>query len=472
MTTDFSSTGPDGIASATRLPLGDPDQLLAPPVAGKADDNNIHYDAHDAVMHHNVYDADEGRSRLSAATASWALFTSMGLLMLGNGLQGSLLGIRSANEGFSAAASGVVMASYFVGFLAGTRAATKAIAAVGHIRVFAALASMASTAALVHVLTITPVTWSLMRFTTGLCMAGLYVVVESWVNELATNANRGRLLALYMVVSMGGLAGGQFLLNLGDPRSFELFVMASVLISLALVPVSLSSRGAPPARTPIPMSLRELARIVPTGLTISGLGGMAHGSLIGMGAVYATRAGLSPGQTALFMGAPMLGGVVLQIPIGALSDRVPRRGVMLVVASAATLTATALLAVPAGSALSYLLMFAVGGFSFPLYSLGIAYTNDWIKPEQTMGASSALVTMNGIGAISGPIMSALLIMFFGTGMFFVSLVATHGAIAVYLVFRILARTGLPMERQGRFLPIPARASATAIGLLARRRRMG
>jgi MFS family permease len=407
---------------------------------------------------------------VSTAAASWALFTGIALLMIGNGLQGSLLGIRSEYEGFSTAATGAVMTCYFVGFLGGSRAAIKALATVGHIRVFAALASMASTATLVHALAVTPITWGLMRFTTGLCIAGLYVVVESWINDLATNSNRGKLLALYMAVTMGGIAGGQFLLNLADPRGFELFIIASVLVSLSLVPISLSGRSAPPTRVQEPMSIRELARIVPTGMTVSALVGMAHGSLLGMGAVYATRAGLSPAQVAVFIGAPMAGGVVLQFPIGMLSDRVPRRGVMFAVALAATAVAGALLFVPAASFASYTLMFAVGGFSFPLYSLGIAYTNDWIKPEQAMGASSSLVTMNGLGAIIGPVMGAGLILFLGTNMFFVSLIVTHGTIAAYLAFRIVARDALPMSRQGRFIPIPARASATAIGALAKRRR--
>ncbi len=390
--------------------------------------------------------------------------------MIGNGLQGSLLGIRSELEGFSTGATGAVMTCYFVGFLAGSRSATRAVASVGHIRVFAALASMASTATLIHALTVTPVTWGLMRFTTGLCMAGLYIVFESWINDLATNATRGRLLAAYMVVMMGGIAAGQFLLNVAGPEGFELFVIASILVSLSLVPVALSGRSAPPTRTPEPMSYRELAGIVPTGLFVAALVGTAHGSLLGMGAVYATRAGLSPSQIAVFMGAPMAGGVILQFPIGALSDRVSRRAVMFGVAIAAVVAASLLLVVEAGSAPSYALMFVIGGFSFPLYSLGIAYTNDWIKPEQSMGASSVLVTMNGIGAIFGPVTAAAMILLFGNQMYFVTLILTHGAIACYLAYRIVARDALPTARQSRFLPVPARASATAIGTLTKRRR--
>jgi MFS family permease len=390
--------------------------------------------------------------------------------MVGNGLQGSLIGIRAEYEGFSATESGLVMACYFVGFLAGTRAASKALTAVGHIRVFAALASIASTATLVHVVTITPLTWGLMRFTTGLCMAGLYVVAESWINNLATNATRGRLLALYMVVTMGGIAGGQSLLGLADPRGFELFVVASVLISLSLVPVSLSENNLAPTGTPEPMSMRALMAVVPTGVTVAVLVGMAHGALLGMGAVYAARAGLTPSQTALFLGTPMIGGVVLQYPIGTLSDRVSRRGVMFAVAAAATVCAIGLLVAEPGRLVSYGLMFAIGGFSFPLYSLGIAYTNDWIRPEQTMGASVSLVRANGVGAIVGPLFAAVLISRFGASMFFVALITAHGAIALYLGYRLLARDGLPVERQGRFIPVPARASAVAIGRLTRRRR--
>ncbi len=406
----------------------------------------------------------------NTAAASWALFTGVAFLMLGNGLQGTVLGIRSELEGFTTSVSGAIMASYFVGFLAGSRSVTRALQVVGHIRVFAALASMASAATLVHALAVHPVSWGLMRFTTGLCMAGLYVVAESWINDLATNATRGRLLAVYMVVAMGGLAGGQFLVNLADPGGTELFIIASVLVSLSLVPVVMSGRGAPPAVFAEPMSIAELIRTAPTGPTVATLIGVAHGALIGMGAFYATRAGLSVGRVAVFMGAPMVGGMLLQLPIGSLSDRVPRRGVMVAVALTATATSIGLLLVPAGSLASIGLMFLLGGCSFPLYSLGIAFTNDWLRTEQFTGAAASLVTMNGIGAILGPVVAAGLMVALGNQMFFVALIASHGLIAGYLIFRVIVRDGLPLSRQRRFIPLPARASATAVAMLSRRRR--
>lgn len=410
------------------------------------------------------------QSSTNPALASWALFTGIALVMLGNGLQGTLLGVRSELEGFSTLASGAIMAAYFAGFLLGGRSASRALALVGHIRVFAALASMASASSLVHALAVHPASWFLMRFTTGLCMAGLYVVAESWINDLATNATRGRLLAVYMVVSMGGMAAGQSLLNVADPGGPELFLVASVLVSLSLVPVALSAGGAPPTAVPEPMSLRALLAQVPTGATVSALVGMAHGALMGMGAFYATRAGLSPSRVALFMGAPMVGGVVFQWPIGALSDRFPRRGVMLVVALAATATSALLLVVEDGGLVALVTMGLLGGLSFPLYSLGIAHTYDWIRPGQALGASAALVTMNGIGATLGPLVAAGLILGLGTRMFFLALVLAHGIIATYLTWRVVFRDALPRSRQGPFIPVPARASAMAMVVLGRRRR--
>jgi MFS family permease len=411
-------------------------------------------------------------SKTNTAAATWALFAGIGLLMIGNGLQGSLIGIRSQSEGFSTGVTGVIMAAYFGGFLTGSRVVTRALPKVGHIRVFAALASLASTAALIYALAVVPVSWVAMRFVTGVCMAGLYVVAESWLNDLATNQTRGRLLAVYMVVSMGGLATGQLLLNVANPQGFRLFVLASVLVSLSLVPVTLSATSAPPTTVPVPMKLREMTRIVPTGVTVAFMVGMAHGALLGMGAYYAASAGLTPAQVALFMGAPLVGCVAFQLPIGSASDKFPRRAVMLVVAMAASSCAGALLLVDAGSPATYVLMFLIGGLSFPLYSLGIAYTNDWLEPEQVLGASASLIAVNGVGSLLGPLLAAGLMVSLGLGQFFVVVLATHAVIAGFLAFRILTRDGLPMSRQRRYIPFPARASAVAANLFTRRRPNG
>lgn len=407
-----------------------------------------------------------------AAAAAWALFTGIGLMMIGNGLVGTLVGIRSEQAGFGTNTIGLVMSGYFIGILVGSRAATRALSAVGHIRVFAALASLASTATLVYLLTLNPVAWGLMRFATGFCMAGLYVVAESWINDLATNDNRGRMMAFYMVVSMGGFAVGQLLLNVPDRTGIQLFLISSVLISLALVPTSLSASSSPPTLTLETMSVRDLAAIVPTGIVVSVLVGMATGALLGMGAVYATQAGLGPGQVSLFMGAPMVGGVVGQFPVGYLADRTPRRPIMIALGLLATAASSALLVIDSGSVLGYLLMFTIGACTFPLYSLSIAYTNDWLQPEQILGASAALVTTNAVGATAGPFLATFLMNTFGPNQYFVSLIATHAAVAVYVVYRVVTKPGSMIPRPRDFLPYPARASALAVYLLPRRRRNG
>lgn len=391
--------------------------------------------------------------------AAWALFTGIGMMMIGNGLQGTLVGIRSEQAGFDTTVIGLVMSGYFFGILAGSRAAFKALSSVGHIRVFAALASMASAASLIYLITDNAIAWGLMRFATGVCMAGLYIVAESWINDLATNANRGRMLAFYMVVSMGGFAAGQLLLNLADPSGIELFLISSVLISLALVPISLSASSAPPTLEYQSMSVRALTAIVPTGIVVSVLVGLASGALLGMGAVYAIQVGMTPSEVSLFMGAPMVGGVVGQFPAGYLADRIPRRAIMIGLGFIAAAAAMMLFIVEPKSALAVMLMFVIGSCTFPLYSLAIAYTNDWLEPEQILGASAALVTTNGVGAAAGPFLATALMSRFGPTYYFVSLIVTHGAVGVYVLVRVITHGQVPKPRA--FLPYPARASAVA-----------
>ncbi len=405
--------------------------------------------------------------------ALWALFAGIGLLMVGNGLQGSVVGIGTQAEGFSAGSTGLIMAAYFVGFLAGGRLATTAVATVGHIRVFAALTSMASAAAIVHALVVHPLSWGLMRFVTGVCLAGLYVVAESWINDMATNANRGRLLAVYMVVSTGGIGLAQLLLDLPAVEPFELFIVASVLVSLSAVPITLAATSAPPLRPPTPMPARQLAAIIPTGIAVAFFLGLAHGTLMGLGAVHAASVGLSAGQVALFVAAPLVGAVVFQLPIGVASDRLPRRGLMLATAILATGCGLLLLMVDDGSTLNYLALFVLGGASFPLYSLAIAYTGDWLEPEQIVGASAALITVYSVGAVVGPLTSTALTIATGSSQFFITLAAAHGAIVAYLIYRVTTSEAPSIDEQRAYAPFPARASAVAAQLLrprSRRRR--
>lgn len=409
-------------------------------------------------------------SDVSPHVAARALLVGVFLLMAGNGLQGSLLGVRADAEGFSLAATGVVMACYFAGFLAGAKWAESLLSSVGHIRVFAALASTASAAVLLHSILISPWTWALMRLVTGACMAGLYVVSESWLNDLATNATRGRLLSLYMVASMGGLTAGQFLLEVADPSSFELFVLSSILVSASLIPVTLSATTSPPLGVPEPMSLRDLARSVPTGMVGAFWVGTSAGVLIGMSAVYAVNVGVSDARLTTFLAAPLVGSVVFQWPIGLLSDHISRRTVMLWVSLAGVGISSGLVMAPAGSWLAIALMFLLGGVAFPLYSLTIAFTADWLPQSKMTAASASLVRVNGLGAVLGPLVAAPLMSAAGVSMFFWVLAVAHGVIGCYILWRIVFRDALPMERQRRFVAFPVRASSVAANLIGRRRR--
>ena len=413
---------------------------------------------------------DEAASQFSILNATWALFLGLGFLMMGNGLQSSLVGLRAESEGFGTTVSGIVMSFYFVGFLFGTRVANKALQNVGHIRVFAALASIASSSLLVYALAVNPITWGLMRFASGVCFAGLYVVVEGWLNDMATNNNRGRILAVYMVISIGGVGFGQLFLNTGNSGGADLFIVSSVLVSLALVPVALSNASAPPVRINPTLPLGEIWKIVPTGLTTSFMGGIAAGTLFGMGAVYASAEGLSPGAVGIFMLMPMIGGVAFQFPIGLLSDRVSRRAVIFAVAVAGVLIPGALRLTEAGSLASLGLMILMGGVMFPMYSLGVAYSNDWLPREQIVGAAGQLVFTNGLGAVLGPFIASAFIAWLGNSGFFVALALPHAALATYVGYRLISKDAMPVEDQGDFVPFPSRASAVAAQLLVRRPR--
>lgn len=399
----------------------------------------------------------------SPIVAMWALFLGVALMMLGNGLQGTLLGVRASLEEFDTAVIGIIQAAYFAGFLLGSRFTMRALGRVGHIRVFAALASMASTAALLHAVFVNPPTWFAMRLVTGFCMAGLFVVAESWLNDQTKPEKRGQTLSIYMVVTMGALTGGQFLLNVADPQAFELFVIASVLVSLSLVPMALSDARAPAFAVTAPLPLRELLAVVPTGLVVMFFSGAAAATLFSIGPVYASGIGMSTAEISLFMGASVIGATILQMPIGWLSDKVPRRGVMIAVAIVATLGSVAGGYTSTGWP-GVFAMFAIGSTSFPLYSLAIAYTNDWIGDDQRIAASGLLVMVNGVGAVFGPLAASILMRQFDPSAYFFTLAIAHGAIVVYLGYRIIARDGVPVDEQSIYQAIPARSSPVAAAL--------
>jgi MFS family permease len=404
---------------------------------------------------------------MAAVRSCWALLLGIALMMLGNGLQGSLLGIRASLEGFPTTATGILMSGYFAGFLGGSVLAPKLVARVGHVRVFAALASLASSAILIHVVWIDPASWTVVRLVTGFCYAGLYVVAESWLNDQATNQTRGQLLSIYMVVMLGGAAAGQGLLNVADPAGANLFILVSILVSLSLIPMLLSTGQTPPFAAPRPVSIRELYRVSPTGV-VGYFGAMlASGAYFGMGAVYGREIGLSVRDISVFVSLILLGGMFLQWPLGRLSDAWDRRQVLTGVTFLAALFA--LLASVAAER-SLLALFALtalfGGTTLPMYSLCIAHTNDYLERDQIIQASGTLVLIGGIGAVFGPISAAVAMQSFGPRGFFWWLATIHAAIGVFALYRMTRRPALPRAEQGSYMAVAHRVTPVASALYA------
>ncbi len=336
-----------------------------------------------------------------------SLLLSFGMLLLGNGMVGTLLGIRSRLEEFSMEITGVIMAGFSVGLLMGALFAVRIVAAVGHIRAFAAFASIMSVAILAHVLFIDPVTWFVLRVVAGFCMAGMVMVVESWVNERATNEMRGQILSLYMITNYLGAGLGQFMLLVGDPAQFQLFIIASMVYSFALVPILLTRASAPKPSSPQRMKFRELYAISPVGVIGTVCAGMANSSLYGMGAVFAKEIGLSIGEISAFMAATILGGVTLQFPIGRLSDKFDRRTVLIIASLATGLAALALIWATSQSVSTLFVAAAVyGAFIYTIYPLSVSQVNDLAAPDRLVQVAAGLLIAYGIGASIGPIVAA------------------------------------------------------------------
>ena len=408
------------------------------------------------------------------ALATWGLFAGLALLMFAGGLFGTLLGVRSERAALPTVVSSIISASYYVGFLIGSRLTLLALTKVGHIRVYAALTSLLSAAMIGVGITNEASTWALLRLTTGMCLAGLYVVAESWLNDLATNENRGRLLAIYGAVTMAFFSLGQVVLGTFNPVAVTGFAIAAIAASLAVAPVALSEAAqAPNLEEAEHISLREMAKVVPTGVFSSVLVGVAHGAIAGMAAIYATRVGLSPGEIGLYVALPSLGGVVLQWPISAASDDIDRRAVGASAALGAAILGGLLLLGRADHPMALVLISLLGGMSYPLYSIVGAYTNDWIEPEHLNAAASQIVRLYGMGAIIGPIVAGAAMGFFGPHGFYWALIGLHVAIAVFFFYRMLAWRSPLAKRPWSEVSLPARAffvPATIIATGRRRRR--
>lgn len=397
-------------------------------------------------------------------SSAWALLLGMGLLMIGNGLQGTLLGVRGEIEGFTTFEMSVVMSAYFVGFLGGSRMAPEMIRRVGHVRVFAALASFISAVMILYPTFTTPVAWALGRVIIGFCFSGVYVTAESWLNNAADNDNRGQALSAYMIVQMLGVVSAQALMLVGDPAGYDTFVLASVLISISFAPILLSISPTPAFETTQPMSLGRLMTSSPLGCIGMLLMGGVFAAQFGMSAVYGAQVGLSLAQISTFVAMFYVGAVVLQYPLGWLSDRMDRRRLIMLVS---VIGGTAgIVGMALGGVFPALLLsaFVIGGMANPIYSLLIAHTNDFLDHEDMAAASGGLIFINGLGAIAGPLVVGWLMgpRVLGPSGFFLFMAALMFALAVYAAWRATRRPAIPVEDTGSFAPIAPTATAVAL----------
>lgn len=382
----------------------------------------------------------------------FSLLLSYGLLLLANGLFSTLLGVRTQVEGFSTDLVGFIVASYFLGLLFGGMFAGRVVIRVGHIRAFAAFASLMSVSALLHPVWIDPLGWMLLRMMSGFCMAGMIMVTESWLNESASNHNRGQLLSFYMITNYLAAGSGQFLLSVGDPSQYHLFSLASVLFSLALLPVLLTRASAPVPIKSKPMPLIAIYRLAPLGVIGVFCSGLVNSSVHGLGPVFATNIGLSKASLSLFMATLITSGLFLQWPIGRLSDRIGRGPLLVVVPVVVALAAISILFV---TEFIFILVAAAvfGAFVFTVYSLSAATTNDMIGAEQRVQVAGGLLITYGAGASIGPIMAGQFMNLLGPqGLFFYFALVSLLLSAFAILKR--RRDGSPDKRKP-FVAVPA-----------------
>ncbi len=402
---------------------------------------------------------------LQVLGSSWALLLGMFMLMIGNGLQGTLLGVRGAIEGFSTFEMSVVMSAYFVGFLFASRMAPVLIRRVGHVRVFAALGSTISAILILYPTLTEPWAWTLGRMVIGFCFCGVYITAESWLNDAASNANRGKALSLYMIVQMAGIVLAQYILVLGDPGGFVLFIIPSILVSMAFVPVLFSANSQTPDFTETKkLSIKRLVTASPLACMGMLLLGSVFAAQFGMSAVYGQAAGLTIGQISLMVSVTYLAALVLQFPIGWLSDRMDRRVLILALSVAGGVAALLAFLLPGRFWLILFAAGAVGGASNTLYALLIAYTNDYLEKEDMAAASGGLLFINGFGAIAGPLVVGWMMGVVGPEGFWALIAVLLLGLAGYAVWRMRR---LPIKvivgERAAYAPVAATATLVAAG---------
>ena len=423
---------------------------------------------------------------------TWALFTGIGIILLANGLQGNLMGVRSVIENFSSLSTGIIMSGYFIGYFVGSNLTPNMVSRVGHIRVFAAFASTASLSILIIATYVNPIVWTLGRFLTGLSLVSCYIVAESWLNDRANNRTRGKLLSVYMIINYFGLACGALLLNFDDPTSFKPFILVSILLSIALVPILLTKRPAPKFKKIGTLSLVELYKISPLGTVSSFCTGAIYSALFAMFAVYATKINFTLFEISILLFLTTIAGAFFQAPVGYLSDKYNRRVIIVLcnLFSAAfclvlifisgdklfNLNALHLLLninifqdfnllTYAGSSKLYffIIITVYAGITLCIFSLNLAHTNDFVPKEKFVAAGGGLQFVFGLGAMGGPLFCSIVMDILGPNGYFVYLIIFHIIIGLFGIYRMAIRQVIE-NPDNTFTPLPRNITPLGIEL--------
>ena len=394
-----------------------------------------------------------------------ALLVGVALLMLGNGLFLTLVPLRADMEGFGAGWIGAIGAAYSIGFVLGCYIVPPLVARVGHIRVYAAMAALGAIVPLLHVLALTPAAWIVFRVIIGLCLSGLYMVIESWLNGASTRRNRGTVFSAYVAIHLAAVTAGQYLILLASPSSSKLFSLATILFALAVIPVCLTRAPSPPLPVKARPDLRRLWRNSQVAVVGCLTNGMANGAVWSLAPVYAKGLGLSLTGIAVFISVAIVGGAVVQYPLGRLSDRLPdRRWLIAAVCAVAAAAGVVLLAATGLPVIVvYAAYFLFGAAAFSIYGFSVAHANDHAEPEDFVEIMAGLLVIFGVGAVAGPLLASALMEAFGSGYLFLFTSVVHGAVALWTFWRMKQRDAIAREDREDYVPM-ARTSPNIFAL--------
>ena len=384
-----------------------------------------------------------------------ALLVSAGILLAGGGLLGTLVAVRANIEGMPLPIIGVVMSSYYVGFIAGCRMTPAMVARAGHIRAFTALAAISAAAALMYVLAVNVFVWVALRVITGFCFAGLYMIVESWINEKSSNENRGEVLSVYRIVDFAAMTIGQFLLVTASPAGFALFSLVSIFVCLSIVPIAMTSAIAPEPLTRVKLDLPKLLKVSPMAVAGCLAAGFTNGAFWSIGPVFVQDLGYDISMVATFMSMAIIAGAIAQWPIGRLSDFVDRRQVLTWTAGAAAGCGFLLSSIGDISAVHLLMGIGLyGAFGMSIFSLSAAHANDHAEPDEFVAISGGLLLVYGLGSIAGPILAPLFMHLAGPTALFSFTGVIHVLLLAFGAYRLVLTDAIPADEQEDYVPVP------------------